>query len=155
MFTNGVYNPIPFFPMDSLIWHSPSIFGQRIFPSPTIMLSARRNTKVHRTVQEDVSCGDSNKDCDPDEECSRPVTERGSKPRASKKVASKQKGKQPEKRRNAGKLSKLPDIPLDILYEVGRGSILSPRPVTCIMMHSVFVDILSCPPGGSLADVVG
>ena len=83
---------------------------------------------MHGTVREDVSCGDSDEDYDPDEKRSRPATERGSKSRASKKVASKQKGKRPEKRRKAVKLSKLPDMPLDILYEVGHGSIPSPRP---------------------------
>jgi len=55
-----------------------------------------------------------------------PVTTRGSKPNASREAASKREGRQLEKRRGEGKCSKLPDMPLDILYGV------SPRfnPVT-------------------------
>lgn len=84
------------------------------------MLSVQQKKKLRQTTHGDVSYDDSDEDYDPEEGGSRSVTEKGSESstKASRKTASKRKGKQPEKRRNAGKLSKLPDMPLDILYEV-------------------------------------
>ena len=46
------------------------------------------------------------------------VTKREARSKVSRKPTSKQKGKQTAKHREAGKLSKLPDMPLDVLYEV-------------------------------------
>jgi len=97
--------------------YSLSIFFQRIFTSPTIMLSAQRNTKSRQIFREDVSSGDSDEDYDSGDD-SRSVTTGGNKPRALRTTTLKQKGKQPQKRRYAGKLSKLLDMPLDVLYEV-------------------------------------
>jgi hypothetical protein len=73
--------------------------------------------KSHRIFREDVSSGDSGEDYDSEEGLGS-VTRGGRESGASRIVTSKQKGKQPEKRRNAGKLSKLPGMPLDVLYEV-------------------------------------
>ena len=42
----------------------------------------------------------------------------GPKSRALGNTTSKQKGGQPRKHRDAGKLSRLPDMPLDIMYDV-------------------------------------
>ena len=94
-----------------------SIFFQRIFTSPTIMVSAQRNTKSPQIFQEDVSSSDSDEDYHSAED-SRSVMTGGNKSRTSRTTTSKQKGKQPQKRRYAGKLSKLLDMPLDVLYEV-------------------------------------
>ena len=81
------------------------------------MVSTRQSTKHRRG---DASPGDSGEDyCS--EEGSGSVAVRGPKSRTSRKATPKQKGKQPGKRRRAGKLSKLPDMPLDILYEVSYG----------------------------------
>ena len=75
---------------------------------------------MHQVVQENVSCDGSGEDYDHKGLGSSSVAAQRLESRASKKAVSKQKGKQPEKRRIAGKLSKLPDMPLDILYEVRR-----------------------------------
>jgi hypothetical protein len=91
------------------------------FASPVIMVSARRNTKPPQITQGGVSSGGSGGDYGLEKEGSGSVIARRTKSRASGKASSKQKGKQPEGRRNTGKLSKLPDMPLDVLYEVGYG----------------------------------
>jgi hypothetical protein len=81
------------------------------------MVSTRQSTKYRRG---DVTPGDSGEDyCS--EEGSGSIAVRGPKSRTSRKATSKKEGKQPVKRRRAGKLSKLPDMPLDILYEVSYG----------------------------------
>ena len=90
--------------------HTPSIFA-----SSTTMVS-KQSTKLHRIVREDLPSGDSGEDYDPEEKGSGHSM--AQKPRTSAKATSKQKGKQRGGRRNVGKLSKLPDMPLDILYEV-------------------------------------
>jgi hypothetical protein len=89
------------------------------------MASERRSTGSSRIAQGDISSGDSgeDEDYDPEKDCSGSVTAQKPKSRASRKATSKQKGKQPEKRRNAGSLSELPDMPLDTLYEVNRRTI--------------------------------
>ena len=89
-------------------------FPPTTIPTPsTIMVSTRRNAKIHQIVQ-GVPCDDSGEDCDHDGLGSSSVTAQRPGSRAPKKAVSKQKGKH----RIAGKLSKLPDMPLDILYEV-------------------------------------
>ena len=87
------------------------------------MASAWWDTKSPQIAQGVVSSGDSGKCWDPEEGGSGSVPARGPKSGASRRVASRQKGKQPEKRRNVGMLSKLPDMPLDIVYEVSSGII--------------------------------
>lgn len=77
-----------------------------------------RSTNSRQVVQEAVPSSDSGEDYDPEKEPSCSVVTRGSKSRTARKATVKEKGKQPEKRRNAGKLSRLPDMPLDVLYEV-------------------------------------
>ena len=84
-----------------------------ILTSPPTMVSTRRSTKVRQVSLEDDNSGDRGKNHGP-EEGSGPLAAQRPKPRASGKAASKQKGK----RCNAAKLSKLPDMPLDVLYEV-------------------------------------
>ena len=76
---------------------------------------SKQSTKLHRIVREDLPSGDSGEDYDPEEKGSGHSM--AQKPRTSAKATSKQKGKQRGGRRNVGKLSKLPDMPLDILYE--------------------------------------
>ena len=87
------------------------------------MASAWWSMKSPQIAQGDLSSGDSGKYWDQEEGGSGSVPARGPKSGASRRVASRQKGKQPEKRRNVGMLSKLPDMPLDILYEVSSGII--------------------------------
>jgi len=66
-----------------------------------------------------VSSGDISKDYDLEKWSSASLpAPRGPKSRASGITTSKQKGKQPGKRRDAGKLSRLPDMPLDVMYDV-------------------------------------
>jgi len=86
---------------------------------PTIMVSTRQGTKSCQIVQDDPS-GDNGEDYGPEEEGSGSIMTQESKSKASGKAVSKQKGKQPERRRGTGRLSKLPDMPLDVLYEVRR-----------------------------------
>jgi len=119
----------------------------------SLMLPTRQSTRLRQIAQENVSRGDEDEDYDSEEERSRPVTKRGPKPKAPRKVASKWKGKQPEKRRNAGKLSKLPDMPLDILHEVSYRTNSVAEHGLLITIRSAFADILSCLPEGSTADV--
>ena len=94
------------------------LFCTRRRSLPLLLLPAMVSTPQGAKPQ-DLPFGDSgevhrSEEADPD-----PLTARRSgKPRAPGKVTSKQKGKRREGRRNAGKLSKLPDMPLDILYEV-------------------------------------
>lgn len=82
------------------------------------MIPTRENTEPPQTVQEGVFCDDTEgygytEDSGSTTACQRP------KPRApTRDLTSNEKEKQPERRRNAGKLSRLPDMPLDILYEV-------------------------------------
>jgi len=77
-----------------------------------------RSTKSRRIVQGDPPPGDGGDGYEPEKVGSGSTTIQGPK---SGEATSKQKGKQPEKRRKAGKLSKLPDMPLDVLYEVSYG----------------------------------
>lgn len=77
------------------------------------MSPAQQTTGPQHIVRGNTSSLDGGED-NPQEH-SRSVT---AKFKAPKKVASKQKGKQPKKNRNTAKLSKLPDMPLDILYDV-------------------------------------
>ena len=95
----------------------------------SVMVSAERCARSPRITQGDGSSGGNGEHYGPersDEEATSSVTAPGPKPKASRKVASKRKEKQPKKLRDEGELSKLPSMPLDILYEV------SPRidPVT-------------------------
>lgn len=73
--------------------------------------SAQPNTKSRQIVQEDVS--DGNVDEGSNSGGSRSVTTGG-----HKSTTLEQKGKQPEENRNMGQLSKLPKMPLNVLYEV-------------------------------------
>ena len=99
-------------PRDGRDFHAPPIFA-----SP-IMASAWWNTKSLQIAQGDVYSGGGGKHYNPEKEGSGSVTAQGPKSGTSRKVASRRKGKQSEKGRNVGMLSKLPDMPLDILYEV-------------------------------------
>jgi len=81
-----------------------------------VMVSAR-SSRSRQTVQGYVS-GDGSDDYKSEEEGPNSPTVQGPKSTPSRQAAAKQKGKQPEKHRNTGKLSKLSGIPLDILYEV-------------------------------------
>jgi len=76
------------------------------------------------------------------------VAARGPKSIAPIKATPKKKGKQPEKCRNAGKLSRLPDMPSDVLYEVGHRTGYITHDGIPQLMHSAFTDILSRSPGG-------
>lgn len=81
------------------------------------MVSTQQSTESYQVVGEGGPPGDSGEDYDP-EESSGPLAARRPKPRLSGKGAPKQKGKQCGGRRYVGRLSRLPDMPLDILYEV-------------------------------------
>ena len=98
-------------PRDGHDFHTPSVFAS------SIMASAWWNAKSPQIAQGDVSPGGSGKYYDPERDGSGSITAQGPKSGASRKVTSRQKGKQSEKRRDVGMLSKLPDMPLDILYE--------------------------------------
>jgi len=90
--------------------HHPSSF-------PLInMASARWSSS--RTAKGSVSSDDISKDDDLEEQGSAFITARGPKSRTSENATLKQKVKRSGKRRDAGKLSKLPDMPLDVLYDV-------------------------------------
>ena len=104
-----------------------AVFAHR--PIASVMVLAEQCTRSPGITQGDDSSGDNGERHGPEtseNEVTASVTARGPKLKASRKVASGRKGKRPEKRRGEGELSKLPDAPLDILYEV------SPRinPVT-------------------------
>ena len=71
----------------------------------------------HQIFREDVPSDDSDGDYGP-EEGSRSVATQGRKSQTLKTGTSKRKGKQPGKRGNAGKLSRLFNMPLDIMYDV-------------------------------------
>jgi len=115
------------------------------------MVSTRQGRKPRQVIRESTPSGDSGEDHDPDEERLDPVTARRPKSRAPEQITQKQKGKRPEKRRNARKLSKLLDMPLDVLYEVSYRF----TSVTDGMHADASVDILSFPSRGSTANVVG
>jgi len=87
------------------------------FRFPAIMDSVQRSTKPPDIAQ-DLPFGISGEDHGPEERSSSSITARGQKTTASRKVTSRGGGEQPEECRNVGELSRLPDIPLDILYEV-------------------------------------
>jgi len=110
------------------------------------MVSTRRGTKSREVIQEVVSSGD----CGEDYERSGPASSRSPKSKPSIKPISKQKGKQPGGRRNVGKLSRLPIIPLDVLYEVIYGLIY----VADGTPADVFADIPPCPSSGFTTDVM-
>ena len=78
----------------------------------------QRCTKSPRIARGVVPSSERSRSHDPDKEGSGSVTTQGSRSRDPRKATLKRKWKQPEKLRNAGKLSKLPDMPLDVLYEV-------------------------------------
>jgi len=86
------------------------------------MVSTRRNTKPREVTQEGASFGNSGEVHHPGEH-SRPASIPSSKSKASITLISRQKGKQLEKRRSVGKLSKLPVLPPDVLYEVIYGPV--------------------------------
>ena len=103
------------------------------------MASARRNATLPQIPQGGVFSGDSGKAHDPETKSSGSATSRGPKSRASRKAASKQKGKQPNKRRrNIGKLSKLPGMPLDVLYEVSHRIISDPDDGVCDNVFGIY-----------------
>ena len=121
------------------------------------MTSARWNGKSPQAVQSGVSSGVIDKDYDLEKRSSVSDIARAHKSRSEGKDISKQRGKQPGKLRNAGKLSKLPDMPIDIMYDVSYSlmrfvSIASDG--RCAMTHRTFSDILFCPPDGSATNVV-
>ena len=120
----------------------------------SLMPPARQNTKSRQIAQDDAFRGDG-EDYDLEEGGSCSVTKRGSKSKAPRKVASKWKGKQSEKHNNVGKLSKLPDMPLDILYEVSYRTSSETEECLLTTIHSAFTDVLSSSPKGSSADVAG
>jgi len=111
--------------------------------------------KSRQVVQEDTSASDSGEDYHPEEDGPDSVVARGPKSRASTRTTSKQKGKQHQKRRNAGKLSRLPDMPLDILYEVSHRTKYIIYDGVPEPMDLMFADILPRSSGGPTADVVG
>jgi len=83
------------------------------------MVSTRRSAKL----RQNASSGDNGTDYHPEleEGGSGPLTARGLRfeSRSSRRALT-QKGKQPERCRITGRLSKLPGMPLDVLYEVRR-----------------------------------
>lgn len=87
--------------------------------SPPCMKLVKLNIKVPQTVR-GVSSGDrASRGYDLEKWQAAPFpAPRGPKSRASESITSKQKGKQPGKRRDAGNLSRLPDMPLDVMYDV-------------------------------------
>ena len=114
------------------------------------MVLAEQCAKSLGITQGDGSSEDTEKT---EKEAVGSVTAHEPKPRASGKAASKRKGNQPEKHHGRGELSLLPDIPLDVLYEV------SPRidSVTddgWITTPLVFADICFHPPDGSTTGVM-
>ena len=82
-----------------------------------MMLPARPRSKSCQTFREGVPSDNGDEDYGP-KDASHSVATRGRKSTAPTTATLKRKGKQPGKRRNAGKLSKLPNMPLDILYDV-------------------------------------
>ena len=77
------------------------------------MRLVKLSTKSPQTVR-GITSGDIGKDDDPEKRGLPSFPTRGPKPGASGKTTSKRKGK----RRDVGKLSRLPDMPLDIIYDV-------------------------------------
>ena len=82
------------------------------------MTPAWWSPKLPQIAHGGTSSGGSGKHYGPEKDGSGSVTAQGLKSGTWRKAASRQKEKQPEKRCNAGMLSKLPDMPLDVLYEV-------------------------------------
>ena len=99
----------------------------QIFASPTIMDPARRT----------------------------PLTAHEPKSRALKTSISKKSGNQSGECHNAGELSRLPDLPLDVLYEVRHGIISVTDNGVDRDDSLAFTDILPRLPDGSVAHVVG
>lgn len=88
------------------------------------MAPAEQRTESPGITEGDDLSGDNREHNGPEKaekEATGSVMAHGHKPEALGKVASKRKGKQPKKHRDEGGLSKLPDMPLDILYEVRPG----------------------------------
>jgi hypothetical protein len=83
------------------------------------MVSTRRAGKARKIAAEVSSPADSGDEYE--EGTPKPNKTRGTKRARTSKTTS--KDKQQEKRRKKGKLSMLPDMPIDVLYEV-RGSLL-------------------------------
>lgn len=81
------------------------------------MRLAKLSTKFPQTVR-GVTSGDIGKDEDPEKRGSAAFSARGPKFRVSGNTASKKKWKHPGTRRDAGRLSRLPDMPLDVMYDV-------------------------------------
>ena len=79
------------------------------------MVPAGRSATSRQVIREGVPLDNNSENYNPEGEGSDPSMTRRPTPREG---TSKQKGKQRGGRRNTGKLSKLPDMPLDILYEV-------------------------------------
>lgn len=79
---------------------------------------AQRSATSSQIAQGGGSSGGSGECYDSEGEGEGSVTKREARSKVSRKPTSKQKGKETAKHREAGKLSKLPDIPLDVLYEV-------------------------------------
>ena len=69
-------------------------------------------------MQENAPFGDGGKESGLKREGPSSFKTPGPKSGASRKASSKRKGKRTKIYRNADRLSKLPDMPLDVLYEV-------------------------------------
>ena len=117
-----------------------AVFALRTVDRVSIMVSASQRTESVGVAQVDPPSGDGGEHHRPEKaekESTSSVTVREPKSRASRKAATKRKGKQPDKRRGEGDLSKLPDMPLDIMYEVS----LRISPVTS---DGIYDDVLRC-----------
>lgn len=109
------------------------------------MVSTRRSKKPRQATEEGAPSGDSGKDSDPDERLG-PVSPH--RPESKVLMKARQKGKRPEKRRNAH--SNSPDVPLDVMYEVIYGLIR----IGGGIHTDALIDIPSGPSGGSTADIM-
>jgi hypothetical protein len=109
------------------------------------MVLTRQAKKTRKSAEEDFSPADGSNEY---EERTPELDEtRGTKRARTAKTTV--KDKQQERRRKKAKLSMLPEMPVDILYEV-RGSLLHYVPADAKM----FPDIFSRPPTGSNAHLL-
>ena len=106
-------------PHVTVIWVAPTFFQleQLPPPSPTPMVSTRKTRKSRKPAEESFAPADSGDECE--ERIPEPGKARGTK--RAKTAKTTVKGKQKEKHRKKAKLSMLPEMPIDVLYEV-RGS---------------------------------
>jgi len=118
------------------------------------MVSAQRSSKRLRTARNGRSSGGGSGDQEPGPEASGLSSgkTRGPKSGASGAAAPKENGKQPWRHNDVGELSKLLEMPLDVLYEVSPGIVSVAD--DGIKIHFAFADIISCPSVGSTADVM-